>query len=1358
MDRPNPSGPQKRTAQKQPWERLLTGADAKQVEELEARVSQLEQAGRFAEAAQAAEAILGLRRRVQGGDHWETVDAQWQVKTLHRVATLPAEARVKWASLRKLEQEADQLLQGGHYAKAQPLWQRVLDGTLELLGEDHPETFWGYYNLARNLGRQGEYARAQAFYQKALDLSVRLLGEDHAATAWGYNGLALSLNHQGQHAQAQPMFEKALGLYRRLLGENHFATADGYNNLAMSLNDQGQHARAQPMFEKALAIRRQVQGEDHPDTATSYNNVAVNLYAQGKYAQAQPLLDKALAIRRQALGEDHPDTAGSCDNLAANLRAQGKYAEAQPLFQKALDLKRRLLGEGHPDTATSYDNLAANLHAQGKYAEAQELFQKALDLSRRLLGEGHPDTATSYDNLAANLRAQGKYAEAQPLFQKALDLKRRLLGEGHPATATCYNNLAANLHAQGEHAEAQELFQKALDLSRRLLGEGHPDTAQSYNNLAANLRAQGKYAEAQPLVQRALDLRRRLLGEDHPDTIWSYNNLASNFHARGEYARAEAMWTAAARGFEAARLRISFAGLDRAPFTADHSPLPGLAACLARAGKASDAWQRLETNQARGLLDDLSARLRRPLNAQEVIREQELIGRLRLLDEQTTAVLKTASSWERCQVGAQALCTALSRQAGLAAPQAVLQTTFAMAGRGYAEKRDGLRRQRLTAQAELGGFEKELVGRYGVAAGDVYRLEHIQAQLPPGAALLAWVDRQGSPQAADPNGEHWACLVRSSGAPVWERLRGSGPQGAWTTDDDHLPNLVRQAFVRPGGPKDEWKEPARRLYAQRLAPLGRHLRGGAGVPAVTHLIVLPSGRMAGVPVEALTDEYTVSYAPSGTMFAWLREKKQEARARGGQDDPPALLAVGDPAFAPEEAPRAPAPEPPDHGVLLAGVEPGAAAARGGVRGGDVLLSYGGTRLWGPADLATALGRSAGGQAGGRADVRVRVWRDGRTLDLTVPPGPPGIRCQQRPGFARFLLPAGGVLASCQTGPVQALPWWYFHAGGLHLAAEQVRARQEGDAVLRAARGGAYAQLPATRGEVEALAKLFGRADKLLGAEASRRRLDELAETGRLGAFAFLHFATHGELNDKVAMHSALILAREHRSDPLLPVPAGGEDANGRVTAEQMLRSWKLRAELVTLSACHTAKGKDGGGEGYLGFAQALLIAGSRSLVLSLWEVDDTATALLMVRFYQNLLGRREGLSSPLPKAEALQEAKRWLRDLSGPEVSRMTSQLARGAVGLKKPLPRWTAGRPYEHPYYWAGFILIGDPGDVPAVGLAGAGSATPPPPTGWLPRVLITGGLLTGALLIGGGIVRMRRRHASRFRGQTSPDRSGGS
>jgi CHAT domain len=102
------------------------------------------------------------------------------------------------------------------------------------------------------------------------------------------------------------------------------------------------------------------------------------------------------------------------------------------------------------------------------------------------------------------------------------------------------------------------------------------------------------------------------------------------------------------------------------------------------------------------------------------------------------------------------------------------------------------------------------------------------------------------------------------------------------------------------------------------------------------------------------------------------------------------------------------------------------------------------------------------------------------------------------------------------------------------------------------------------------------------------------------------------------------------------------------------------------------------------------VAPRDSLVLSLWEVDDRATSLLMTRFYQNWLGRRKGMGKPMTKAGALREAKEWLRGLSAAEVGSELDNISRGDPRSKVGEP--VAGERFDHPRYWAAFILIGDP------------------------------------------------------------------
>jgi hypothetical protein len=391
------------------------------------------------------------------------------------------------------------------------------------------------------------------------------------------------------------------------------------------------------------------------------------------------------------------------------------------------------------------------------------------------------------------------------------------------------------------------------------------------------------------------------------------------------------------------------------------------------------------------------------------------------------------------------------------------------------------------------------------------------------------------------------------------------------------------------------------------------------------------------------------------VFAWLHEKGSEERP-----SPASILAVGDPVF--QAPPPSASPAPPEHGILIAAVVPGSNAASSGIKAGDVLLRYSKSKLDAPADLDAAIGKDTappGGTSRGAASIPVRVWREGKTLDLVVRPGPLGVEISHKP------------------------------------VAQALLAQRELDALTRGARKQAFTPLPGTRTEVQAIARVFPKADVLLGSEASEQNLERLATNGRLREFRFLHFATHGVLDDQSAMHSALILSQDQLPDPLEQVLAGKPAYNGRLTAEQMLRSWHLNADLVTLSACQTGLGKYSGGEGYLGFSQALFLAGARSLALSLWKVDDTATALLMSRFYENLLGARAGLTASLPKAQALAEAKSWLRGLQAEEVQRLAAALpgeARGVVRTRKPSQTPAPTKPFAHPYYWSGFILIGDP------------------------------------------------------------------
>jgi tetratricopeptide (TPR) repeat protein len=1079
---------------------------------------------------------------------------------------------------------------------------------------------------AVSLDAQGKYAEAQPLYNRALELNRRLLTDEHPQTAMSYHNLASNLRDRGKYAEAQGLFEKALAIDRRLFTDEHPETAHMLSGLASNMSAQGKYTAAGALYQRALAIRRRLLTDDHLDTARNYNDLGVSLQDQGMLSAAQASFEKALEIKRRLLTDDHPSTAVSYSNLGSCLDAYGNHAAAQPALERSLEIKRRLLGDEHPSTAVSYHNLAHNLSAQKKYAQAQRLFEKALEIKRRVLPDGHPNIAESLNSVGYVLQLQEQFAQAQPFLEQALEILRSRLPEDHPLVAQSYNNLAGNLMRQGKYVAAQPLFEKALEIYRRVLGDEHPHTALGFSNLASNLTYQEKYAQAQALCEKALVIRRRLLTDLHPDIAASLHNAAWNLRAEGKYVEARDHWIGAVKSLDAARLRVAFTGMERS--AAAVNMRLDLAAVLARLNQPAEAWRRLEEDLGRGLLDELAARQDRRLSPAERAHLRDVTSELARLDRVVETFPKGLDLAER------------------------------------AKRFEDLKGERERASIALGEFQAKLVETHGPLAGEVADLSQIQAALPADTAFVSWIDIPAAgPSAADPAGDHWGVVVRARGAPAWIALPGTGAGGLWTGDDAGLLATVRAALrSRSGAGSKTLQASLQRLRGQRLDPLSGALSATTdSLPAVKRIIVLPSRAMAGIPLEALLapdKTRTVSYAPSATVFKYLREQPRPDRHAG-------LLALGDPVFERRDSSSDSQPLP-ERGLLINMVVPGSNAATHGLKPGDVLLTYNGVALNTKDDLKVV--------SEGDKPVVVDFWRDGRSAQRDLAPGKLGVVLDPRPAPLAI-------------------------AEGRKLQQVLVATREGGEDLP---------PLPGTRYEVEALAQLFQSDDRptriLLGSEASEPALDRVAASGELGTFGFIHLATHGVLDESVPARSAVILTQTGLPDPLEQALNHRPVFDGRLSVGEIQRGWDLKAELVTLSACETALGGEAGGEGFVGFTQALLMSGARSVCLSLWKVDDTATALLMQRFYANLLGRRPGLAAPMPKAEALREAKAWLRSLRSADAQVLTAQLSGGIERSKDAKTRQpvepaaavpTGGdddRPYTSPHFWAAFVLVGDP------------------------------------------------------------------
>ncbi|MBP7375939.1 MAG: CHAT domain-containing protein [Pyrinomonadaceae bacterium] len=186
-------------------------------------------------------------------------------------------------------------------------------------------------------------------------------------------------------------------------------------------------------------------------------------------------------------------------------------------------------------------------------------------------------------------------------------------------------------------------------------------------------------------------------------------------------------------------------------------------------------------------------------------------------------------------------------------------------------------------------------------------------------------------------------------------------------------------------------------------------------------------------------------------------------------------------------------------------------------------------------------------------------------------------------------------------------------------------------------------IPEAERLVNSLAKMYGptRSKVYTGADAR----EEVAKT-ESPKYRIVQFATHGILNNVSPMYSHLVLAQNEKNP----------NEDGLLEAWEM-KDLDLKADMVILSACETARGKISGGEGVIGMTWASFIAGAPTTVASQWKVESKSTTELMLEFHRQLLTGK-GIS----KSEALRRA----------------------SLKLMK-MPQ------YKHPSYWAGFVMIGD-------------------------------------------------------------------
>lgn len=1102
----------------------------------------------------------------------------------------------------------------------------------EVLGEVHPQVAISLGVLSTFLYSQRKYCEVEELRRESLSIKRGLFSEDHPSVTTALNDLAVVLGIQGKHAEAEKIHRRVLVKQKSRLGERHPDVAVSLSNLASVLTDQGDYAEAEKYFRQVLAMQRELLGEHHSDVAASLNNLASVLHDQGNYVEAEELFRSALGMWTELFGKQHIDVAISKSNLAMVLNDQGKHREAEEYCRRTLSMQRGLLGELHPDVATTLDSLVSILLGQGKYAEAEKYCHEALSIKREVLGEKDPSLFTSLNNLAVVLSRQGKCSEANEYCREALSMRKEVLGRNHPDVALALGNLAVGLNRLGRSVEAEVCLRDALGMSERLLGNDHPDVASQLNNLALVLRDQERYVEAGEYLLKSLSIWRKLFGEEHRKRAMALNNLAVLWNDQGRYEEAEK-----------AHRDVLVMTRD---LVGEHHPdvatsLNNLAIVLQDQGKYAEAEEcfREALKLDEELLGDQHPSLRAGLNNLAWLLHVQ--GKYTEAEPVYRQALSIAESVRTTLIGGeieQALFDHKQQLRSIAFSYSEVLVRKREWGEAFSVAETGRGRVLLDL---LVRSDRDLVAdakmrNLGTATTLEKCLEeegNARTQMIGAENALALAGRANScgPEHRQEVGKRVEGLTKAR-----RRLRNANAK---------LFQALRAAYpdARPGKlaetrralkPNEILVSYTSTRNAVTLLLVG--LEEGAGLWGTVLLDGEDAGRNFARKVSQFAD---LLRSPQSRVDPVLRQEivnclfPEEVRERISSARKLIIVADGPLQQIPFE--------------VFLGLE----------RGPTLVYASSASVFLNRRKQRTALAQ--------------RNPRESSALLV----GDPAFKPQSESSAASGEEILSPLAQNASPSRATRNPSTDRTAKTSQL--DQIRLH-----------GGEISPLPGTKREIHQIDGLLRKSGIqtrfLLGKDASLPNLEELADGVR-----FLHLATHGLQGTTERPYDASLA---------LAIPEVPTAENiGFLTLDRLVRRWReklSKCELVVLSACDTQRGAVVGGS-MVSLPWGFFYAGAPAVVASLWKANDEATALLMGRFYENLLGQFQEArrvagqdflpGKPIPKAMALREAKLWLRGLSPGEIE-----------GLRRSTGTIVSTREgdtdFSHPSYWAGFVYLGAP------------------------------------------------------------------
>jgi len=1014
-----------------------------------------------------------------------------------------------------------------------------------------------------------------------------------------------------------------------------------------------------------------IVGASFPERITTLQD----LVTQSRYEEASALGDSLLGV----LEKDHESNDAS-EALVLDQLVQVGYRSGRTMdpavlamAERAVDLKQGAYPAGHPAIATSLMQLANLLNERRECSRALDVYDRAIAILQ-VHEDLQSELAVVLSSCGVAYRRLGRYEEAQRNYEQALAIQERVLGADQPGLASTLNNLA-NISIQfGDYSQARRAHERALAIREHHFGPDHEWVGETLNNLSTVLGYMGEYVESLHAQEKALAIFRKQLGPDHLRTQYAELNLGIVYLDMGAHDNAVSVFE---NVLEAVRSQSGPDHIDTIYV------LNSLAAAHFNAGRFDEALNHY--SRSLGIFEASTG----PDNPESVFTVYEIgrcLGRLGRLDEAEKLLHRSLAMKERMgESESPDLCAILNHIAEFdlqrGHPESALHSAARSTGilRTQLGESHPLLAESLAWQARASramGRDDDAI----VCATDAERIarEHMQATMQVLSETHALGYAENRIQGLD--------IVLSMLEPietgdrvqaVWEML----VQARAVVLDEIT--LRHRRLVRSGTAATDSLMIACQVLRERLSNLVLRGPGWEDIESYHHLVENTRADIRILERElALTDhEGRIITAPETVTFERIRSTLEPGTALVAYvlylDEPASGKSAGTPTYRAFVLPG-PSAEPstmwignaPDIDAAVTAwqdqarlgcQEQGSGSPRGLIDFSNdaetSLAEYraSGTTLreliWDP--IQSRLGN---------AD-RVFLVLDG-TLHLVNFAALPD-------RVDRYLVDDDRLLHVLDTERFLAAADHESQSSGILLVGNPAYGVSGKDLPSRsspALSGINFEPLPHAKAEIEQLRELwrgFAAFSPLDVAVLTGPGASESAFKASASGRRILHIATHGffvpggvgrsDIDEPLAF-SGLALGG---ANAWRKAANGAED--GLLTAEEVSSLDLCSVEWAVLSACETGLGSlEARGEGVFGLKRAFTLAGVRTVIMSLWNVDDEATLDWMTALYSSRI--LDGLDT----AEAVRTASRSVL-----EDRRNTGNST--------------------HPFYWAGFTAAGD-------------------------------------------------------------------